>query len=43
MALLNLFLPGGIIINVECKAWARNIIHDRKERIGSVHYELLID
>ncbi|KAH8409929.1 hypothetical protein KR009_001258 [Drosophila setifemur] len=33
----------GIIINVECKAWARNIIHDRKERIGSVHYELLID
>lgn len=36
-------LSGGIIINVECKAWARNIIHDRKERIGSVHYELLID
>ncbi|EDX04013.1 GD22540 [Drosophila simulans] len=33
----------GIIINVECRAWARNIIHDRKERIGSVHYELLID
>ncbi|KAL5281664.1 nrv2 family protein [Megaselia abdita] len=33
----------GIIINVECKAWARNIHHDRKERIGSVHFELLID
>ncbi|XP_030241920.1 sodium/potassium-transporting ATPase subunit beta-2 isoform X1 [Drosophila navojoa] len=33
----------GIIINVECKAWARNIKHDRKDRIGSVHYELLID
>ncbi|XP_034473185.1 sodium/potassium-transporting ATPase subunit beta-2 isoform X1 [Drosophila innubila] len=33
----------GIIINIECKAWARNIIHDRKERLGSVHYELLID
>lgn len=37
------YLLGGIIINVECKAWARNIHHDRKERIGSVHYELLID
>lgn len=33
----------GILINIECKAWARNIKHDRKERIGSVHFELLID
>lgn len=36
---------GGIIINIECKAWARNIRHtnDRHERLGSVHFELLID
>lgn len=34
---------GGIIINVECKAWAYNIKHDRKERTGSVHFELMID
>lgn len=40
--IISLF-TGGIIINIECKAWARNIIHDRKERIGSVHFELLID
>uniref|UniRef100_U5EXA6 Putative sodium/potassium-transporting atpase subunit beta-2 n=1 Tax=Corethrella appendiculata TaxID=1370023 RepID=U5EXA6_9DIPT len=33
----------GIIINVECKAWARNIKHDRHDRIGSVHFELMID
>lgn len=33
----------GIIINVECKAWAKNIRHDRSDRIGSVHFELLID
>lgn len=33
----------GILINIECKAWAKNIIHDRKDRIGSVHFELLID
>lgn len=36
-------ITGGIIINIECKAWAHNIIHDRKERLGSVHFELLID
>ncbi|CRK99800.1 CLUMA_CG013108, isoform A [Clunio marinus] len=33
----------GIIINIECKAWAKNIKHDRSDRIGSVHFELLID
>lgn len=36
-------IPGGIIINVECKAWAHNIKHDRKDRVGSVHFELMID
>lgn len=30
-------------MNVECKAWARNIIHDRINRLGSVHFEVLID
>lgn len=34
---------GGIIINIECKAWAHNIRHDRHDRIGSVHFELMID
>lgn len=33
----------GVLINVECKAWARNIRHDRADRLGSVHFELLID
>lgn len=33
----------GVLINVECKAWAANIVHDRQERIGSVHFELMID
>lgn len=40
---LYVSLLGGIIINVECKAWAHNIKHDRKERAGSVHFELMID
>ncbi|CAH1391585.1 unnamed protein product [Nezara viridula] len=33
----------GVLINIECKAWAHNINHDRAERRGSVHFELMID
>jgi sodium/potassium-transporting ATPase subunit beta len=33
----------GTLINVECKAWANNIKHDRSEREGSVHFEVMID
>lgn len=33
----------GALINVECKAWAKNIHHDRKERRGSTHLELMVD
>jgi len=32
-----------VLINVECKAWAKNINHNRKERLGLVHFELLRD
>ncbi|KAJ8920640.1 hypothetical protein NQ315_004779 [Exocentrus adspersus] len=33
----------GIVINIECRAWAKNIRYSRLERTGSVHFELLID
>lgn len=33
----------GVLINIECKAWADNIAHDRQDREGSVHFELMID
>ncbi|XP_065343929.1 sodium/potassium-transporting ATPase subunit beta-2-like isoform X1 [Cloeon dipterum] len=33
----------GVLINIECKAWAKNIKHDRADRLGSVHFELMID
>jgi len=33
----------GVLINVECKAWAKNIEHNRMERRGSVHFELMMD
>jgi len=33
----------GVLINIECKAWAKNIVHDRKERRGSMHLELMVD
>ncbi|XP_046989972.1 sodium/potassium-transporting ATPase subunit beta-2 [Schistocerca americana] len=33
----------GVLVNIECKAWAQNIVHDRIERRGSVHFELMVD
>ncbi|CAG9121751.1 unnamed protein product [Plutella xylostella] len=33
----------GIVINIECRAWARNIKYDRRERLGVVHFELMIE
>ncbi|KAK9872950.1 hypothetical protein WA026_020302 [Henosepilachna vigintioctopunctata] len=33
----------GIVINIECRAWAKNIKYRRNDRSGSVHFELLID
>ncbi|XP_068244551.1 sodium/potassium-transporting ATPase subunit beta-like isoform X2 [Palaemon carinicauda] len=32
-----------VLINVECRAWAKNIKHDRQNRLGLVHFELLKD
>lgn len=36
-------LAAGVLINIECKAWAKNIFYDRYERRGSVHFELMVD
>ncbi|KAH9636183.1 hypothetical protein HF086_007135 [Spodoptera exigua] len=36
-------LRAGILINIECRAWARNIKYDRRERLGVVHFELMIE
>ena len=33
----------GVLINVECKAWAENIEYNRKDGEGTVHFELLVD
>ena len=35
--------PIGILIEVECKAYALNIIHDRTNRLGMVHFEVLVE
>lgn len=40
---MHFCVTAGNIINVECKAWAKNIHHSRADRTGSVHFELLID
>jgi len=31
------------LINIECKAWAKNINYERQNRLGSVHFEILVD
>ncbi|KAJ2944451.1 hypothetical protein O0L34_g3791 [Tuta absoluta] len=35
----------GVIINIRCRAWARNIVYtdSLKDRIGSTHMEIMID
>jgi len=33
----------GVMIAIECKAWAQNIEHDSMERRGLTHFELMID
>ncbi|XP_021940079.1 sodium/potassium-transporting ATPase subunit beta-2-like isoform X2 [Zootermopsis nevadensis] len=31
-----------VVINLECRAWARNIEHDRKEQLGMLNYKIKI-
>ncbi|TRY67875.1 hypothetical protein TCAL_06434 [Tigriopus californicus] len=33
----------GVLISISCRAWAKNIRFDYMERIGSVHFEMMID
>merc|ERR1711973_160670 len=33
----------GVMIAIECKAWAKNIEHDSMERRGLAHFEVMID
>ena len=33
----------GVLINIECTAWAKGLEHDRERRRGSVHFEFLMD
>lgn len=36
-------LAEGVLIAISCKAWAKNIKHDQMDRMGLVHFELMID
>lgn len=40
--LLSLFLAVGVVITVECKAYAKNILVDRQRRLGLVKFELKV-
>jgi hypothetical protein len=41
--LYNLTFAGGVLIKVECKAWAKNIDHGGEEKVGIVKFELWVD
>ncbi|KAA0193117.1 hypothetical protein HAZT_HAZT000941 [Hyalella azteca] len=43
VALEFMGLAPNILINIECKVWAKNIEHDRSNRVGLVHFEILKD
>jgi len=32
-----------VLINIECRAWAKNIRYERQFRLGSVHFEVMVD
>jgi sodium/potassium-transporting ATPase subunit beta len=36
-------LKGGVITQVWCKAWAKNIKHHKNDKAGSTHFEILMD
>lgn len=36
-------VPRGQLIHIECKAWFKGVVHERKERMGLVHFELLVN
>jgi len=42
MVQFNRVIPG-VLINIECKAFAGNIYQDRVMRLGSVHFELMVE
>ncbi|CDW52713.1 sodium:potassium transporting atpase subunit [Trichuris trichiura] len=43
-ALVKFLSPSeGVLLEIECKAYAYNIMHDRTFRLGMVHFELLVD
>ena len=43
MSLTHYSISDGVLIAVSCKAWAQDLVHDVMERVGTVHFELMID
>lgn len=32
-----------VLINIECRIWTKDVVYDRKNRLGLVHFEILMD
>lgn len=43
VAVQFLEITSGVLIFVECKAWAKNIVHDEEFQLGQVNFEFLAD
>jgi hypothetical protein len=43
ITLFSLSVAGNVLVKVECKAWAHNIRHDRRDQLGVTQFQLLID
>jgi hypothetical protein len=39
----GIVFTGDVVINLECRAWAHNIIQDRKEQLGVLNYKIKIE
>lgn len=36
-------MPLGQLLHIECKLWTKGAVHSSKDRIGQVHFELILD
>ena len=36
-------LEPGVLYHIQCKLWAKEVRHSKKERAGLVHFEIFLD
>lgn len=36
-------LPKGQLVHVECKLWSRDLVHNRKDKVGGMRFEIMLE